>query len=159
MSFIAYLLTTFCTIAYIKAVPWDGAQPTSDTSYPGWNPNPTPAPLVRAETALLDFHDLRRRQDQGSICGYVRGQSGKPHSQILWPAGPALHMIDDPLACNGATYTVCTPISCLSALGCCNKWGADQCVVFTDCINSHEYTALCGGSSAVCPSNAQTITW
>jgi hypothetical protein len=78
MSFITYLLTSFCVIAFIEAVQWDGAQSTSLSSSPDWTPIPTLVPLLGAEPALFNSHDLRRRQDaRGVYCGYINGRLSK----------------------------------------------------------------------------------
>lgn len=83
MGFIAYIIV-FCAITFIEAVPWDCAQSTSLNSSPGWNPKPTLAPLVGAETALIGSNDLRRRQERGTVCGYINGQLGKNSLLFGW---------------------------------------------------------------------------
>jgi hypothetical protein len=77
MGFIAYLLTTFCAVKFIESMPWDGAQSTSLSSSPGWNPKPTPALLVGVVNPLLRSNDLKRRQARGSLCGYIGDQQSK----------------------------------------------------------------------------------
>lgn len=72
MNLHIYLLTTFCAITFIEAVPWEGAQPTSQGSSPDWNSVPTP-------TGLLGSNDLQRRQNNGNLCGYISGSTGKRH--------------------------------------------------------------------------------
>lgn len=80
MSFTTYLLTIFCAITFIQAVSWDGAQTTSLSSSAIWNLNPTPAPLLGGDSALLHSNDLRRRQAHSGLCGYKNGDMGMSHS-------------------------------------------------------------------------------
>jgi len=83
MNLIAYLFTTFCTITSIEAVPWDGAQPTSQGSSPDWNSVPT-------QTGLLGSNDLQRRQNSANICGYITGSTG--NTIKLWPYSLKYHL-------------------------------------------------------------------
>ncbi|KAF8538554.1 hypothetical protein BDD12DRAFT_841862 [Trichophaea hybrida] len=140
MSFTTYLLTTFCAIAFIEAVSWDEAQTTSLSSSAIWNLNPTPAPVLGGDNALLHSNDLRRRQAHGSLCGYKNGEP------------------DSPVTCGDVSTPVCTTFSSLSAIGCCNEWDGNQCYVYTGCINSYEYVALCGSGSSGCTPKGMTRT-
>lgn len=69
---------------------------------------------------------------------------------LIWRSG-------SPITCSGTTSSVCSPVSSISAIGCCDKWGG-ECYAPTDCMNLYEYSTFCGSSNR-CASNERTLTW
>lgn len=92
MSFIVILLITFlCASSFNEAVVWDGAKPTSPVSSPGWNPKPTPPPILEVQ---LRSNDLLIRGAAANVCGaYVNG-STSTNNHVL-PAKLELGLIDN----------------------------------------------------------------
>ncbi|KAH8900158.1 hypothetical protein GQ53DRAFT_211195 [Thozetella sp. PMI_491] len=99
-----------------------------------WPPLPTTPPL--------DLFDLRRRQDDNTICGYVGGDA------------------DIPATCGAGSHCVLDPEH--GAIGCCPN-GQEPCTtgIFTGCVDSNSppqtelnpYVFTCQGAGNVCYQN------